>query len=142
MTTIWQKKTSIDELQRRLTPPVMTNVGFEFTEIGTDFLEGRVKVDANTHQPMGILHGGVICLLAENIGSVAAYLCTPHENDKALGQSLNANYFRPTTHGWATARATPIHLGRTSHVWDISVTNDERKIVAVVTFTVAIRRFD
>lgn len=139
--TIWKKPFSIEELQQRQTLKVMANVGFEYTAMGPDFLSGRIKVDENTHQPMGILHGGAICLLAEQIGSVAAYLCTPHEDDKALGMNLNAHYFRPTLSGWATATARPTHLGKSTHVWSIDVTNDDDKLVARVTFAVAIRRF-
>lgn len=119
---------------------LMAGVGFEYSELGPDYLAGRIKVDENSQQPMGILHGGAICLLAEQIGSVAATLCTPHEHDRALGMNLNAHYFRPTTSGWATATARPQHIGKATQVWDITVTNDQDAMVAKVTFSAAIRR--
>lgn len=139
---IWQKDIDLKRLQEMPIPKVMANVGFEYVTMAPDYLAGRIKVDENSHQPMGILHGGAICLLAEQVGSVAAYFCTPHEKDRALGMNLTAHYFRPTRSGWATASARPSHLGKSTQVWEIAVTNDDAAPIAKITFAVAIRRFD
>lgn len=138
--TIWQKDINLAQLQQMPALNIMTQVGFEYTAMGPDYLTGRIKVDENSHQPMGILHGGAICLLAEQVGSVAAYLCTPHDKDRALGMNLTAHYFRPTQSGWATATAMPSHLGKSTQVWDIEVTDDDDALVAKVTFAAAVRR--
>lgn len=137
---IWRKDVTLEQVNTRATPNIMKSVGFEVTELADDYLRGRMKVDENSHQPMGILHGGAICLLAEQLGSVAAYLCTDHEDDRTLGMSLNANYFRPTFSGWVTGTARLVHRGKSTQVWDIEVTNDEGKLVAKVNFSVAVRR--
>lgn len=139
---IWQKDIDLNRLREMPALKIMAGVGFEYVALEPDYLAGRIKVDENSHQPMGILHGGAICLLAEQVGSVAAYLCTPHDNDMALGMNLNAHYFRPTRSGWATATARPNHLGKSTQVWDIGVTNDDDAQIARITFAVAIRRFD
>lgn len=137
---IWRKDHTLEHVNARATPNIMKSVGFEVTELADDYLRGRMKVDENSHQPMGILHGGAICLLAEQLGSVAGYLCTEHVDDRALGMSLNANYFRPTFTGWVTGTARLVHRGQSTQVWDIEVVNDEGKLVAKVNFSVAIRR--
>lgn len=118
---------------------MVDHLGIEFLEIGEDFVTARMPVDHRTHQPFGILHGGASVVLAESLGSVASFLTLADPTtQRAVGLEINANHIRGVSSGWVYAKATPLHLGRTTHVWDIKITSEEGKLVCVVRFTVAI----
>lgn len=115
------------------------HLGIEFLEIGEDFLTARMPVDHRTKQPFGVLHGGASVALAETLGSVASFLTLDDPTtQRAVGLEINANHLRSVNNGWVYAKAIPLHLGRTTHVWDIKITSEEQKLVCVVRFTVAI----
>lgn len=118
---------------------INTQLGIEFTEIGDDFITARMPVDHRTHQPFGILHGGASVVLAESLGSVASLLCLKDpKSQRAVGVEINANHIRSVKEGWVYGRVTPLHVGRTTHVWDIRITNEENKLVCVSRLTVAV----
>lgn len=114
------------------------HIGIEMTEVGSDFMVARMPVDHRTIQRIGILHGGASLALAETIGSIAASYCIDRERNYIVGQEINANHIRPVTSGFVYATATPLHLGKTSQVWDIRIRNEEKKLVCVSRFTVAV----
>lgn len=114
-------------------------LGIEFTEAGEGYLTARMPVDGRTHQPFGILHGGASVVLAESLGSVASYmLLDDPAKQRAVGLEVNANHIRSVRDGWVYGRCTPIHIGRTTHVWDIRITTEEGKLVCVSRLTIAI----
>lgn len=118
---------------------MLDHLGIEFLEIGDDYVTARMPVDHRTHQPFGLLHGGASVVLAESLGSIASFLTlTDPANQRAVGMEINANHIRGVTSGWVYAKATPLHLGRTSQVWDIKITTEEGKLVCVVRLTMAI----
>lgn len=118
---------------------INSQLGIEFTEIGEDFITARMPVDQRTHQPFGILHGGASVVLAESLGSIASLLCLNDPNkQQAVGVEINANHIRSVKAGWVYGRVTPLHVGRTTHVWDIKITNEENKLVCVSRLTVAV----
>ncbi|ANT64527.1 MULTISPECIES: hotdog fold thioesterase [Prosthecochloris] len=114
------------------------HLGIEMVEVGLDFMTAKMPVDHRTIQRIGILHGGASLALAETVGSIAASYCIDRESSFIVGQEINANHIRSVREGFVYARATPLHLGRTSHVWDIRITNEEGKLVCVSRFTVAV----
>lgn len=109
-----------------------------FTEIGDNYLLLRMPVNKNTHQPYGLLHGGASAALTETIGSVASWLCIDPEKQLCVGMEINCNHIRGKREGYVTARATPLHLGATSHVWDIRITDEQEKLVCVSRLTMAV----
>jgi 1,4-dihydroxy-2-naphthoyl-CoA hydrolase len=114
-------------------------LGIEYTEIGKDYLIGKMPVDIRTHQPFGILHGGASVVLAESLGSIASFLCLKDpQSQKAVGLEINANHLRPVSTGWVFGKATPIHIGNKTHVWEIKITNEENKLVCVSRITVMV----
>ncbi|HPG10804.1 MAG TPA: hotdog fold thioesterase [Chitinophagaceae bacterium] len=113
-------------------------LGIEWTEIGNDFLKARMPVDEKTKQPYGLLHGGASCVLAETIGSVASALVVDHHKFYCVGLEINANHIRSARQGFVTGTVTPLHLGRTTHVWDIKIHDENEKLVCVSRLTVAI----
>ncbi|CAG5002676.1 Putative esterase [Dyadobacter sp. CECT 9275] len=130
---------SIDQLQAFGNNSIAEHLGIEFTEIGEDYLMARMPVDHRTHQPFGILHGGASVVLAETLGSIASYLCLDKSAQKnAVGLEINANHLRPVREGFVYGKVTPIHIGRSTHIWDIKITNEENKLVCISRLTVAI----
>ena len=118
---------------------ILEVLGIEFTEAGDGYLVARMPVDHRTHQPFGILHGGASVVLAESIGSTASFLLLPDPaKQRAVGLEINANHLRSVRSGWVTGRCTAIHTGRTTHVWDIRITDDQDKLVCISRLTVAI----
>ena len=113
-------------------------IGIEWTELGEDFLKARMPVDHRTIQPYGLLHGGASCVLAETVGSVASAMVIDHEKFYCVGLEINANHVRGVRSGFVTATASPLHLGSTTHVWDIKIHDENGKLVCVSRLTVAI----
>jgi 1,4-dihydroxy-2-naphthoyl-CoA hydrolase len=114
------------------------HLGMEFTEVGEDFLKGRMPVDHRTRQPYGLLHGGASVALAETLGSVAAAFVVDRSQYNAVGLEINANHLRGVREGFVTGIARPLHLGKTTHVWDIRIHDEKDKLVCVSRLTVAI----
>ena len=113
-------------------------IGIELTEVGTDYLKARMPVDHRTKQPYGLLHGGASCVLAETIGSIASSLVIDQEKFICVGLEINANHVRSAREGFVTGIATPLHLGSTTHVWDIRIKDEKDKLVCISRHTVAI----
>ncbi|MEG2879149.1 MAG: hotdog fold thioesterase [Comamonas sp.] len=135
--SIWKKPASVAALNRDSANTAVSHLGIEITEIGDDFIVGRVPVDARTVQPFGLLHGGVSVVLAETLGSLGAFYASP-EGHSAVGLDINANHLRAARSGWVTATAKPVHIGRTTHVWQIDMVNDEGQPTCTSRITMAI----
>ena len=133
---IWQKPISLELLTQGSQNTAISRLGIEFTEIGDDFLRGRVPVDERTVQPYGLLHGGVSVVLAETLGSSGAYYAAP-EGHRAVGLDINANHLRAAMGGWVTGTARPVHRGRTTQVWQIEMANEAGELTCVSRLTMA-----
>jgi uncharacterized protein (TIGR00369 family) len=134
---IWKKPVSVEELHAIHKDTAPEHLGMEFLEVGDDFIRGRIPVDKRTRQPYGLLHGGVSVVLAETLGSCgAAYACP--EGHRAVGLDINANHLKGATAGWVTGIARPVHIGRTTQVWQIDMTNDAGELTCVSRITMAV----
>lgn len=139
MKTIWHSKNiSLDTLNEFSNGTMAEHLGMEFTEIGPDYLKLMMPVDHRTKQPYGLLHGGASVALAETVGSMASALIIDPEQQICVGMEISANHLRGVKSGYVHACAKPLHIGATSHVWDIRITNDEHKLVCVSRLTMAI----
>lgn len=136
---IWFNK-SIELLKLKdFTKDTMADfLGLEFTEIGDDSLEISMPVNERTKQPHGILHGGASCVLAETVGSIASALVIDMDKFYCVGLEINANHIKSATEGLVSAKCTPLHLGKHTHVWDIKIYDNRRKLICVSRLTVAI----
>lgn len=114
------------------------HLGLQFTEIGDDYLCATMPVDHRTHQPYGILHGGASVALAETLGSVASALIIDNTRFICVGLEINANHISSVRSGLVTGTCKPIHTGRSTHVWDIQITDEAQKLVCISRLTVAI----
>ena len=118
---IWFKDYKIDYLEGLRNANMGEHIGFEFLELGPDFLKGRIPVDERTTQPFGILHGGASCVLAETLGSVAGWMTIDPDKYRAVGLEINCNHIRAVTEGFVIGTCTPIHTGRRTQVWQIDM---------------------
>ncbi len=137
MASIWQRRTTPADLQAMARNTAIEHLGIEFTEVGDDFLVARMPVDARTHQPYGLLHGGASVVLAETLGSAAAHSCVD-DAFLTVGLEINANHVRGVRSGWVHGMARPLHIGRTTQLWEIRIVDDASKLVCVSRLTVSV----
>ena len=120
-------------------PTLADALGMEITEVNADYLEGRMPVDGRTHQPMGLLHGGASVAFAETLGSIAAALCVDRTRQACVGLEINANHLKGVRDGWVRGRATPVHIGRSTQVWEIRISHEETgALVCISRITMAV----
>ncbi|HEY85383.1 MAG TPA: hotdog fold thioesterase [Chloroflexi bacterium] len=129
---------SLEALQSIAQNTMSAHLGIEFTGVGADFVSAKMPVDQRTKQPFGILHGGASVALAETLGSVASSLCIDLNKAYPVGLEINANHIRSVSEGYVYGSARPLHLGRRTHVWDIQIVNEDKKLVCVSRLTVMI----
>ncbi|NIG57695.1 hotdog fold thioesterase [Chitinophaga sp. Cy-1792] len=139
MKAIWHSTdVSLEQLNEMGAGTMAETLGMEFTEIGPDYLRIMMPVDQRTVQPYGLLHGGASVALAETVGSVGSGLIIDPAKYICVGMEINANHIRGVKSGYVHALAKPLHIGSTSHVWEIRITDDEHKLVCASRLTVAI----
>jgi 1,4-dihydroxy-2-naphthoyl-CoA hydrolase len=133
---------SLEEINKRSAGNMAENMGLEFVEINPDYLIAKLPVDKRSTQPLGMLNGGAAGFLAETVGSMAAYLSVDRHLFYTLGLELKVNHLRPVMGGWVYGKASPIHIGRKTHVWKIENTDDQGKLVSYCTLTMAVVEVD
>lgn len=136
---IWFNKTlQLTDLIARKGNSMTEWVGIEWIELGPDYLKARMPVDHRTQQPRGLLHGGASCVLAETLGSVASALVIDTSVQTCVGIEINANHIRGVREGYVTGTARPLHIGSSTHVWDIRIEDEQGRLACVSRLTVAI----
>ena len=138
MAIIWHTPPDLKQLNDRGKNTAVEQLGIVITEIGDDYLMGTMPVDQRTIQPMGLLHGGASVLFAESLGSIAANYCVQRDNYFCVGMEINANHIRGVRDGVVTGIARPLHLGGTTQVWEIKITNQQDQLVCVARLTMAV----
>ena len=139
MKNIWfRSDVTVDELQSLSSGTMADHLQMKWEEIGSDFLRMSMPVNDHVRQPYGLLHGGASCALAETIGSVGSHLIIDPEAYYCVGMEINANHVRSIKQGTVYAIAKPLHVGRTSHIWDIKISNEKNQLLCVSRLTVAV----
>ena len=128
----------VAHLQKISKNTMVEHLGIEFLELGKNYITAKMPVDHRTTQPMGLLHGGASIVLAETLGSVASSIFVDINKFHCVGLEINANHIKTARKGYVTGKATPIHLGKKTHVWDIKITNEKNDLVCVSRLTVAV----
>jgi 1,4-dihydroxy-2-naphthoyl-CoA hydrolase len=136
-TPIWFARPTLAELNQPM-PTLVSHLGIVITELGDDFIRATMPVDHRTHQPMGLLHGGASVALAESLGSMGAYLCVDASRYDVVGLEINANHIRAVKSGTVTGTARPIHIGKSTQLWEIRITNEADKLVCISRITIAV----
>lgn len=129
---------SLDFLNEWSENTMVSHLGIRFTEIGEDYLAATMPVTDKTKQPLGLLHGGANVALAETLGSVAATLTVDREKQYCVGLEINANHLKPVREGSVKGIATPIHLGRSTQVWEIRIYTASEQLSCISRITMAI----
>ena len=114
---------------------LMETLDIEFTEVGADYLIARMPVTSKVHQPDGILHGGATMALAESVGSLASYVFLDSKEVMVRGIEISGNHIRSVREGYVYARASMLHKGRTTQLWEIRITDDQGNLVSMVKLT-------
>ena len=113
-------------------------LGIQFQQLDPEELIATMPVDHRTHQPAGLLHGGASVALAETVASIGSWLAIDLEKQMAVGLEINANHVRAVTSGFVKARAKPLHLGRSTHLWEVKITDEKDRLVCISRCTVAV----
>ncbi|AQQ68824.1 esterase [Microbulbifer agarilyticus] len=135
---IWHGDIDLDAANQSMENSMPTYLGMKLTELGDDFIVGTMPVDERTRQPFGILHGGASVALAETLGSMAANMVVDTTKFYCVGQEINANHLRPVVDGEVTGKATAVHIGRTSQVWEIRIHDARGKLNCISRITMAV----
>lgn len=136
---IWFKDYTVEMIQGVRNNNLAEHIGIDITEVGPDFLKGRMPVDNRTTQPFGILHGGASCVLSETLGSISAWMTVNPETHRAIGLEINANHIRAVTEGYVEGICTPFHVGKRTQVWQtdiIEVATGKRVCISRLTVAV------
>ncbi|MGX5174164.1 hotdog fold thioesterase [Aliikangiella sp. IMCC44653] len=134
---IWKKDFSLEQLNMSRANTLVELLNIQLTEFGEDYLVAKMPVNSKTHQPMGILHGGASIVLAESVGSIAANLAVD-ESHYCVGLEVNGNHLRSIRSGWVLAKATAVHLGRSTQVWNIMISCEKGKSICAARLTMAV----
>ncbi|GMQ23397.1 hotdog fold thioesterase [Algoriphagus sp. oki45] len=135
---IFLQSPSLDHLNQTSRDTLVQHLGIVFTAVGEDYLEATMPVDARTKQPMGLLHGGANVVLAETLGSLASSLTIDLNQKACVGLEVNANHLRSVREGIVRGIAKPIHLGRSTQVWEIRILDEKDKLCCISRLTMAI----
>ena len=133
------KEATIEKVNEVCKNTMVEHLGIELTEIGADYLAGRMPVDHRTRQPMGLLHGGASVALAETLGSAACALTINQKHQYCVGMEINANHVKSVTQGEVVyGKVSPLHIGKKTQVWEIRITNENGQLVCISRITMAI----
>ena len=136
--SIWKRQATVEALNATNPGTLNEALGIRFTEIGADYLRGTLPVDPRTRQPYGLLHGGASVALAESLGSVAGWLSLPEGGGRTMGLEINATHVRATTDGVVTGTARPLHLGRSTQVWEVRIEDAQGRLTCVSRITLVV----
>ncbi|AIF45847.1 hotdog fold thioesterase [Dyella japonica] len=135
---IWKQDPSLERINGWSANTMMETLGIRFTEIGDDWVRGTMPVDHRTHQPYGLLHGGASVVLAETLGSTAAMLTLDPAQEVTVGLDINANHIRGVRSGTVIGTARPVHIGRSTQVWEIRIETEAGELVCISRITMAV----
>lgn len=134
---LWKHTPTLDQMNALSRGTVAEVLGIEITEVGADYVRGRMPVDARTRQPYGLLHGGASVVLAETLGSIAGALVVG-DDARVVGLDINANHVRGVREGFVTGTARALHIGRSTQVWEIRIESDAAQLVCVSRLTLSV----
>ncbi len=141
MSRIWFKlydEIDFDDVRAFIEVNMLKHLDIEITAMDDDAFIATMPVDHRTKQPMGLLHGGASCVLAESLGSIASYLCVDPDKHNVVGLEINANHIRSVTSGSVKGICKPLNLGRSIHLWEIKIYDEADKLVCVSRMTNAV----
>ena len=139
--SIWKKDYNLQVINQFSQHSIVSHVGIRFIEKGVNYLTATMPVDERTRQPLGILHGGASAVLSETLGSMASYM-TLDETHYSVGLEISANHLKSVNKGWVTGRTEPIHLGKTTQIWDTTIQDEKDKMICISRLTLVVMEID
>jgi len=133
-----EKQEKLKRINDGIQNTMTSTIGIEITDIGDDFICGKMPVDERTTQPFGLLHGGASVALAETLGSIGGGIKVYKNNETVVGIEINANHLKSARDGWVYGKATPIRIGKKIQVWNIEITNEDDDLICVSRLTLAV----
>ena len=137
--SIWKTPIDINSLNQRSKNTMVEYLDIIFTDFNDQFMYAKMPITDKVRQPIGIMNGGASCVLAESLGSTAANYAVDIAKQYCVGLDINTNHIRPISKGFAYAKTYPYHIGRTTHVWCIEITNDMQRLVSISRLTMAVK---
>ncbi|PSU21425.1 esterase [Photobacterium phosphoreum] len=134
---IWQQPFTLTLFNQTSKNTLVEHLGIEYVAFDDSSLSATMPVDCRTHQPLGMLHGGASVVLAETLGSLAANFAVT-DDYYCVGLDINANHIRAVRRGFVTGKATPLHLGATTQVWQIEIRDERQRLVCTSRLTMAV----
>ena len=133
-----EKQEKLKRINDGIQNTMTSTIGIEITDIGDDFICGKMPVDERTTQPFGLLHGGASVALAETLGSIGGGIKVYKNNETVVGIEINANHLKSARDGWVYGKAIPIRIGKKIQVWNIEITNEDDDLICVSRLTLAV----
>ena len=130
-----EKAAILTSFNNRCENTLMETLNITYTDIGEDFLVAEMPVNSRVHQPYGLLHGGATAALAESVGSAASSFFVDNNKYLIKGIELSINHVKSVKKGIVKATATIIHKGRTTHLWEVRIVNEEKELVSICKLT-------
>lgn len=135
---IWKVKPDVEVINNFNKDTLVAHLGIEIVEVGSDFIKSKMPVDHRTRQPMGLLHGGASVVLSESVGSMASWLVTADQTKNIVGIEVNANHLKSVKSGFVFGITKPIRIGRTLHVWNTEIYDEDDNLLCVSRLTVMV----
>ena len=135
---IWKMPITLDDINQRSQNTAASHLNIEFTELGSDYLVATMPITEKVIQPLGLLHGGISVALAETVASSAANYCVDQSKFYCVGLEINANHIRSVKAGSVSAKASPIHIGRSTHVWQIHIKDSFDRVCCISRITISV----
>ena len=132
------KEKILQKIQESIQDTMSSAIGIEITDVGDDFICGKMPVDKRTVQRFGILHGGASVTLAESLGSIIGSMQIDLNTEMVVGVEINANHLKSIKAGWVYGKASPIRIGKKIQVWEIKITNEKSELVCISRLTLAV----
>lgn len=129
--SIWFKPFTLQDLTHSRMKTMVDHLAIEFVEIGDDYLCAKMPIDNRTKQPMGVMHGGASCALAETVASVAANFCVDQEKQVCVGLEINTSHIKMIKNGFVIGTARPSHLGRSTQLWEIKIHDEAKQLISI-----------
>jgi 1,4-dihydroxy-2-naphthoyl-CoA hydrolase len=136
--TLWQQTPTISELNKRSKNTLASHMNISFTEVSEQAMYATMPVIQEIKQPIGIMHGGASCVLAETVGSTAANFAVDQQKKYCVGLSIYTNHISSASAGLLTAKAEALHLGKSTHVWKITINDQNNKLISSTQLTMAV----
>ncbi|MBI5273551.1 MAG: PaaI family thioesterase [Chlamydiales bacterium] len=136
--SIWFKQVDIHEINERNHNTLVTHLNIICTEVGDEFLKGKMMIHPHHLQPNGIMNGGASCVFAESLASTAANYCVDQDKYVCVGVAITTNHIKAVYKGELTGIAQPVHLGKSTQVWQVKVLNENNQLISITQFTVSV----